>query len=202
MCKVCSWECPVGLDHKINILALLWEARQAEVNLIISTAQCLLYIWYSNFEMWGVLEWKRRWTGKRLDVGIYQYISVFVSLFSGSVSVWVTQWREGTLNSVKEREALPCLNWNQLTPKPNRLGRGLFIVKPARGGLFIAKRGSKATGGEEHLGQTKTSAGNVSNTKVTLYPVVNDRTEITPDLEEERLQRHIWGKQQHVRQRN
>lgn len=47
------------------------------------------------------------------------------------------------------------------------------------------------TGGEEHLGQTKTSARNVSNTKVTLYPVVNDRTEITADLEEERLQRHI-----------
>lgn len=47
------------------------------------------------------------------------------------------------------------------------------------------------TGGEEHLGQTKTSAGNVRDTKVTLYPVVNDRTEITDDLEEERLQRHI-----------
>lgn len=47
------------------------------------------------------------------------------------------------------------------------------------------------TGGEEYLGQTKTSARNVSNTKVTLYPVVNDRTEITADLEEERLQRHI-----------
>lgn len=113
-----------------------------------------------------------------------------MSLCSDSISVQVTQKR-GNSKSVKKREAPPCLNWNQLTPKPNRLGRGLFIVKPARGGLFIAKPGSKVTGGEEHLGQTKTSAGNVSNTKVTLYPVVNDRTEITADLEEERLQRHI-----------
>lgn len=104
--------------------------------------------------------------------------------------MWVTQKR-GNSSSVKEREAPPCLNWNQLTPKPNRVGRGLFIVKPAREGLFIAKPGSKVTGGEEHLGQTKTSAGNVRDTKVTLYPVVNDRTEITDDLEEERLQRHI-----------
>lgn len=110
-----------------------------------------------------------------------------MSLCSDSISVQVTQKR-GNSKSVKKREAPPCLNWNQLTPKPNRLGRGLFIVKPARGGLFIAKPGSKV---EEHLGQTKTSAGNVSNTKVTLYPVVNDRTEITADLEEERLQRHI-----------
>lgn len=68
---------------------------------------------------------------------------------------------------------------------------GLFIVKPASVGLFIAKPGSKAIGGEEHLGQTKTSAGNVNNTKVTLHPVVNDRTEITADLEEERSQRRI-----------
>jgi len=71
------------------------------------------------------------------------------------------------------------------------VGKGLFIVRPARGGLFIAKPGSKATGGVEHLGEAKTSARNVSNTKVTLYPVVNDGTEITADLEEERLQRHV-----------
>lgn len=75
--------------------------------------------------------------------------------------------------------------------KSRTVGRGLFIVKPARGGLFIAKPGSRATGGEEHLGQTKTSARNVSNTKVTLYPLVNDRTEIAADLERGRLQRHI-----------
>lgn len=99
--------------------------------------------------------------------------------------------RRGSCSSVKEREAPPYPNWNQLTPKTNRVGRGLFIVKPARGGLFIAKPGSRATGGEEHLGWTKTSARNVSNTKVTLYPVENDRTEITAGLEEERLQRHI-----------
>lgn len=99
--------------------------------------------------------------------------------------------KRGNANFVKEREASPCLNWNQLMPKPNRVGRRLFIVKTARGGLFIAKPGSKATGGEEHLGQTKTSVGNISNTKVTLYPVANDRTEITADLEEERLQRYI-----------
>lgn len=99
--------------------------------------------------------------------------------------------RRGNCNSVKEGEAPPYPNWKQLTPKTNRVGRELFIVKPARGGLFIAKPGSKATGGKEHLGQTKTSARKVSNTKVTLYPVVNDRTEITADLEEERLQRYI-----------
>lgn len=99
--------------------------------------------------------------------------------------------KRGNSNTVKKREALPCLNWNQLTPKHNRVGRGLFIVKPSRRGLFIAKPGNKVTGGEEHLGQTKTSAGNVRNTKVTLYPVVNDSTEITADLEEERLQKHI-----------
>lgn len=79
-------------------------------------------------------------------------------------------------------------------PKANWVGRGLFIVQPVRGGLFIAKLGSKASGGEEPLGQTKTSARNASNTKVTLYPMVNDRTEITSDLEGERLQRHVWGK--------
>lgn len=79
-------------------------------------------------------------------------------------------------------------------PKANWVGRGLFIVQPVRGGLFIAKLGSKASGGEEPLGQTKTSARNVSNTKVTLYPMVNDRTEITSDLEGETLQRHVWGK--------
>lgn len=86
---------------------------------------------------------------------------------------------------------LPYPNWNQLTQKTNKVGMGLFIVKRASGRLLIAKAGSKAISGEERLGQTKTSARNVNNTEVTLYPVVNDQTEITADLEEERSQRHI-----------
>lgn len=68
-------------------------------------------------------------------------------------------------------------------PKANWVRRR-FTVKPVRGRLFIAKLGSKASGGEELLYQTKTSARNVSNTKVTLYPMVKDRTEITADLGE------------------
>lgn len=34
----------MGLAREAAVLAFLWEAREAEVNLIISTGQCLLCI--------------------------------------------------------------------------------------------------------------------------------------------------------------